>query len=41
MGAVLVTFQLKVAQRNDLGATAVEYGLMVDLIAIVRIVAGS
>ena len=36
----LVKFQVKVAAlRNDRGATAVEYGLMVALIAIVIIVA--
>jgi pilus assembly protein Flp/PilA len=36
----LVKLQLKVsAMRNDRGATAVEYGLMVALIAIVIIVA--
>ena len=36
----LVKFQVKVAAlRSDRGATAVEYGLMVALIAIVIIVA--
>ena len=36
----LVKFQVKVAAlRNDRGATAVEYGLMVALIAVVIIVA--
>jgi len=36
----LVKFQVKVAAlRDDRGATAVEYGLMVALIAIVIIVA--
>jgi pilus assembly protein Flp/PilA len=36
----LVKFQVKVASmRSDRGATAVEYGLMVALIAIVIIVA--
>ena len=36
----LVKFQVKVAAlRNDRGATAVEYGLMVALIAIVIITA--
>jgi len=36
----IVKFQLKAAAlRNDRGATAVEYGLMVALIAIVIIVA--
>ena len=38
----LVKFQVKVAAlRSDRGATAVEYGLMVALIAIVIIVAVS
>ena len=38
----LVKLQVKVAAlRNDRGATAVEYGLMVALIAIVIIVAVS
>ena len=36
----LVKFQVKIAAlRSDRGATAVEYGLMVALIAIVVIVA--
>jgi pilus assembly protein Flp/PilA len=36
----LVKFQMKIAAlRSDRGATAVEYGLMVALIAIVIIVA--
>ena len=36
----LVKFQVKVAAlRSDRGATAVEYGLMVALIAVVVIVA--
>jgi pilus assembly protein Flp/PilA len=36
----LVKFQVKVAAlRSDRGATAVEYGLMVALIAVVIIVA--
>ena len=36
----LVKFQVKIAaMRSDRGATAVEYGLMVALIAIVIIVA--
>jgi pilus assembly protein Flp/PilA len=36
----LVKFQVKIAAlRSDRGATAVEYGLMVALIAIVIIVA--
>ena len=40
MLARLVKFQVKVAAlRSDRGATAVEYGLMVALIAIVVIVA--
>jgi pilus assembly protein Flp/PilA len=40
MLARLVKFQVKVAAlRSDRGATAVEYGLMVALIAIVIIVA--
>jgi len=40
MLSALVKFQAKVAAlRNDRGATAVEYGLMVALIAIVIIVA--
>jgi pilus assembly protein Flp/PilA len=38
----LVKFQVKVAAlRSDRGATAVEYGLMVALIAVVIIVAVS
>jgi len=38
----LVKFQVKIAAlRSDRGATAVEYGLMVALIAIVIIVAVS
>lgn len=38
----LVNFQVKIAQlRSDLGATAVEYGLMVGLIAVVIMVAVS
>jgi len=40
MLSLLVKFQVKVAAlRSDRGATAVEYGLMVALIAIVVIVA--
>jgi pilus assembly protein Flp/PilA len=40
MLSALVKFQAKVAAlRSDRGATAVEYGLMVALIAIVIIVA--
>jgi pilus assembly protein Flp/PilA len=40
MIARLVKFQIKLsAHRNDEGATAVEYGLMVALIAIVVITA--
>jgi pilus assembly protein Flp/PilA len=40
MLAQLVRFQAKIAAlRSDRGATAVEYGLMVALIAIVVIVA--
>ena len=40
MLARLVKFQAKVAaMRSDRGATAVEYGLMVALIAVVVIVA--
>jgi pilus assembly protein Flp/PilA len=35
----LVKLQAKMAARDDRGATAVEYGLMVALIAIVIIVA--
>jgi pilus assembly protein Flp/PilA len=35
----LVKFQVNVAARRDRGATAVEYGLMVALIAVV-IIAG-
>lgn len=42
MLALLVKFQVKAAAlRNDRGATAVEYGLMVALIAVVVIVAVS
>ena len=42
MLSYLVKFQVKAAAlRNDRGATAVEYGLMVALIAIVIIVAVS
>ena len=38
----LVKFQVKIAAlRSDRGATAVEYGLMVALIAVVIIVAVS
>jgi pilus assembly protein Flp/PilA len=33
----LVKLQVKIAARDDSGATAVEYGLMVALIAIVII----
>jgi len=40
MLSVIVKFQAKVAAlRSDRGATAVEYGLMVALIAVVIIVA--
>jgi pilus assembly protein Flp/PilA len=40
MLSLLVKFQVKAAAlRNDRGATAVEYGLMVALIAVVVIVA--
>lgn len=40
MLSLLVKFQVKAAQlRSDRGATAVEYGLMVALIAIVIIAA--
>jgi pilus assembly protein Flp/PilA len=35
----LVKLQAKIATRDDRGATAVEYGLMVALIAIVIITA--
>lgn len=42
MRSQIVKFQVKVAAlRSDRGATAVEYGLMVALIAIVIIVAVS
>jgi len=42
MLSLIVKLQLKAgALRNDRGATAVEYGLMVALIAIVIIVAVS
>jgi len=42
MLSLLVKFQVKAAQlRSDRGATAVEYGLMVALIAIVIIAAVS
>jgi pilus assembly protein Flp/PilA len=40
MNARLLTLYLKVAERRDeRGATAVEYGLMVALIAVVIIIA--
>jgi pilus assembly protein Flp/PilA len=40
MNARLLTLYLKVAKRRDeRGATAVEYGLMVALIAVVIIIA--
>jgi pilus assembly protein Flp/PilA len=39
MTRALISLRNRVANRNDDGATAVEYGLMVSLIAVVIIAA--